>query len=650
MRDFREICKTLFLCIAAVNLGVSSGLVFLGILFAIGFLYIHVKSQNVPYRKLFAYGAIVPCALWWTVTPGVDYGVSPYIVFIPGWYLLFLAWLQKRSLGKGGYEVFVVFDGVAALLMGMFQAPRPCVWLGVAGLLLALHAYSRPKTALYKNLLFLMLLVGFGGASFGGWQYWKNHRHYSGRWADDYNERTRVMGFDAVAALGSFGSNYRSRYNEQVVLRVWDTLAPEYMRAAVYEKYLAGIWKLPPKPSQKLYSAYYNVDYAVFESKDSSTRAANVRAVWVQAALDNFGFFFAAPNAVGVAAKNTDSLDYYSTNVFAGANGNRSDWYYYVGESLSLKDENLDSAFLQIGSRYADFVDTVVLAMGITGDSLDDVGKVSKVKNYFAQNFRYSLQIPGLERKFFHGGAGGRDPLMVFWNAKEGYCEYYATLAALALRRVGIPTRYVTGFAHPERVSGRPYVLYRRLHSHAWLEVLVDGEWFPFDPTPPIPVVGLQGESWFKMKWEGVKGRFSYIFHLLKDGQWRQTVDGWQSYSDRILNSPLFYGILAMMVLAVLFLKFRGRKRTRKNVVSDDALLWVARLNKAEKIVASYGWLRAPGETVSAFSVRIENGLKLSGERLTSESGSRINRWKKQKAACEAALLEFARYEANRWK
>jgi len=647
-RDFREICKTLFLCIASVNLGISSGLVFFGVLFAIAFLYIHVKKDAVPYRKIFAYGAIVPCAIWWTLTPSVEYGVSPYIVFIPGWYLLFLAWLQKRSVGKGAFEAFVVFDGVGALLMGMFQAPRPCVWLGVAALLLAIHAYSRPKTALYKNALFLLLVVGFSGASFAGWQYWKNHRSYNGRWAEDYNERTRVMGFDAVVNLGSFGSNYRSRYNNQVVLRVWDTLTPEYMRAAVYEKYVAGIWKLPQKPERKLYSAYYNIDYAVFEIADSSTRRDGVRSVWVQSALDNLGFFFAAPNAVGVAAKNADSLDYYSTNVFTGANGSRSDWYYYVGESLSLKSAETDSAYLQIGSHYTGFIDTVAATIGVLEDSLTAVEKISKVKNYFIGNFKYSLVVPGLEGQFIRSGSNSRDPLMVFWDAKEGYCEYYATLAALTLRRAGIPTRYVTGFARPERVPGRPYVIFRRLHSHAWLEVLVNGEWCPFDPTPPIPATQFKKPSWLQIKWEGLRGRFSYMFHLLKDGQWRKVVDDWQGYTEKILESPVFYGLLAVLVLLILVLKLKGHGPSKKYVISGNAKAWVERLNKAEKTVAVYGWNRGAGETVAAFAKRIELGLKSATSAANANANSK--RYKKQKAACEAALLEFARYEANRWK
>ena len=159
-KSLREIFKTLFLVLASVNLGISSEMLPLGVVFALGFLYLHWRLEKPTplYKKRFAYGAIVPFALWWVVTPEVENGISPYVVFIPAWYLLTLAWLQKRSLGRGGFEAFVIFDGVAALLMGMFQAGRAGGILGAVGILLAILAYRRTKTAWYKYGLFLLLM------------------------------------------------------------------------------------------------------------------------------------------------------------------------------------------------------------------------------------------------------------------------------------------------------------------------------------------------------------------------------------------------------------------------------------------------------------------------------------------------------------
>jgi hypothetical protein len=691
MMNFREISKTIFFCIVSINLGVSSGLEILGFVFAGLFIAIHVKQhlllkkeissarRKVPrYRKVFAYGAIVPCALWWVLTPSVEMGVSPYLVFIPAWYLLYLAWLQKRSLGNGGYEVFVVFNGVAALFMGLFQAPRASVISAIVALLLAVYAFGRPRVALYKRLLFVLLYASLCCSSYLGFKYWKSNRYYSGRWAEEYYVKNRVMGFDPVAALGSFSSNYNSKYNSEIVLRVWDTLAPTYLRAAAYEKYVAGIWKLPAKAEKKIYPAHYRVDYAVFENEDSATVVPNVKSVWVQATLDNFGFMFAPANVVGVASKNADSLDYYSTNIFAGANGTRSDWYYYVPDSAealaiaehSSADSSITfdhlSAFLQIPSKEKLFLDTVAAAMSLPGvlfersslapDSANlarlerrgidssqvAVQTLKTIESYFIHNFKYSYIVPGHRSK-------SQNPLAQFWKSKEGYCEYYATLAVLLLRHQGIPARYVTGFAHPERVEGRPYVTFRRRHSHAWAEVYVDHKWYIFDPTPPVMEMTFAKPSWLATKLEGLKGRFSYILHLLKDGEWRRVVDSWQTASERMIAHPVLYIVLVASFAAFAGLKLRRRRRSGLAIVSKNAARWIALLEQAEKRLSRLGIDRAPGETVSAFIKRVEQSLKMAQtSALTSKKASlKDSRYEKE---CSTALQLLEEYEKNRWR
>ena len=692
MMNFREICKTFFFCIVSINLGVSSGLEILGFVFAALFIAIHVKQyllsksatnqRKIPrYRKIFAYGAIVPCALWWVLTPSVEMGVSPYLVFIPAWYLLYLAWLQKRSLGNGGYEVFVVFNGVAALFMGLFQAPRASVISAVVALLLAVYAFGRPHVALYKRLLFVLLYASLCGSSYLGFKYWKSNRYYSGRWAEEYYVKNRVMGFDPVAALGSFSSNYNSKYNSEIVLRVWDTLAPTYLRAAAYEKYVAGIWKLPTKAEKKLYPSRYRVDYAVFESEDSAAAAPNVKDVWVQATLNNFGFMFAPANVVGVASKNADSLDYYSTNIFAGANGTRSDWYYYVPDSAEIlaitahlsadssASSSVDSsktsstafehlsAFLQIPSKENALLDTIAAAMSLPAAHLDTdsanlanrtfdpsqfaVQNLKTIESYFIHNFKYSYIVPGRTAN------SKTDPIAIFWKNKEGYCEYYATLATLLLRYQGIPARYVTGFAHPEHVAGRPYATFRRRHSHAWVEVYIDRKWYIFDPTPPLTEMTFAKPSWLSTKFEGVKGRFSYVMHLLKDGEWRRIVDSWQTASERVVSSPVLYVVLVVLLFVFALLKFRRhRRQLTQQKVSKNATQWIALLADAEKRLARLGFNRAPGETVAK---RVEQALNTmrTTEQTTKKASPKDSRFEQN---LSAALEQLREYERNRWR
>ena len=677
--DIRYAFKVLFLCLASVNLGHTFDFLWLGLLFAIYFVVVGVLNatrrrefaKRPRYNKILAYGAIVPLALFWVMTPSVENGVSPYLIFLPGIYLLYLAALQERSRGNGGFEVFVAFDGVGALLFGMYMVPHGWGFVGLVGFLLALCAYSRRGTAPYKYGLFLLVIAALGAISYGGWQHWKSQRYrYGAKMAEDYYQRERMMGFDPVAALGSFGSNYNSRYNSQVVLRVWDKQPSRYFKAASYEKYVAGIWKLPTKFAKRLYPAYYQVDYAVFETADSLTKADSLREVeqiWVQSTLNNFGFVFAPYGAVGFAAKDVDSLTYYAGGMVQGlnSNGKRSDWHYFkcrpvsaenAPEACKMPDSLLapGAGDLMVGERYLPLIDTVIAAMQLRGTvsvdsvvadsvelakSMPDSLVLQKMLAYYLTNFTYSLTVPGISR----WGGAQNEPLAVFWREKQGFCEYYATLSVLVLRRLGIPARYVTGFANPEVVEGLPYSIFRRKHSHAWVEAYVDNRWVIFDPTPPILPQFADAPSWWSVKWEGVRGRFARVMHALKEGEWRRVVDSWQNQSTALLESPILYAVLVILVAG-----FAGRKiyiaykLSSKNraYVSARSLEWVNKLNRAERDLTRAGIRREPGETVGKFAERCRIALSRLAE-------DQIPLKKIQKAKNALAVLND--YEKERW-
>ncbi|HIY67591.1 MAG TPA: transglutaminase family protein [Candidatus Agrococcus pullicola] len=71
------------------------------------------------------------------------------------------------------------------------------------------------------------------------------------------------------------------------------------------------------------------------------------------------------------------------------------------------------------------------------------------------------------------------------WVNKKGVCQDIAHITIGALRAVGIPAIYVSGYLHPkpdaevgETVTGE---------SHAWVEWFT-GDWFPWDPTNLIDI------------------------------------------------------------------------------------------------------------------------------------------------------------------
>ena len=92
------------------------------------------------------------------------------------------------------------------------------------------------------------------------------------------------------------------------------------------------------------------------------------------------------------------------------------------------------------------------------------------------------------------------------FESHRGYCDHFSTSMVVMLRSVGIPARWVKGFAPGEkevRQSNDPkhkgdavtehWMTVRNSDAHSWVEVYFEGVgWVPFEPTPgfanPTPV------------------------------------------------------------------------------------------------------------------------------------------------------------------
>ena len=75
-------------------------------------------------------------------------------------------------------------------------------------------------------------------------------------------------------------------------------------------------------------------------------------------------------------------------------------------------------------------------------------------------------------------------------NTQEGYCVQFASAAALILRELGIPVRYVEGYIANDltKISRDDFVYggyVRDYQAHAWIEVWYDGVgWIQYETTP----------------------------------------------------------------------------------------------------------------------------------------------------------------------
>jgi transglutaminase-like putative cysteine protease len=132
---------------------------------------------------------------------------------------------------------------------------------------------------------------------------------------------------------------------------------------------------------------------------------------------------------------------------------------------------------LSIPQNYNDVIDTISGEIGI--DKNDPIGTVAKIRQFFSDNFKYTL----IQRGFYPG----RTPLSHFLTEnRQGHCEYFATATTLLLRRAGIPARYAVGYVVDEYSSFEGAFVARARDAHSWAEAYVGGEWIMVDTTPAI--------------------------------------------------------------------------------------------------------------------------------------------------------------------
>ena len=97
-----------------------------------------------------------------------------------------------------------------------------------------------------------------------------------------------------------------------------------------------------------------------------------------------------------------------------------------------------------------------------------------------AEAARRIAQLVNGSVKYVKGATGVHSTARDAWLGGEGVCQDFAHITIGALRSIGIPARYVSGYLHPkpdapvgETVVGE---------SHAWVEWYTGG-WYGFDPT-----------------------------------------------------------------------------------------------------------------------------------------------------------------------
>lgn len=196
---------------------------------------------------------------------------------------------------------------------------------------------------------------------------------------------------------------------------------------------------------------------------------------------------FLAPKGGGIVA-------YYSpsTEVFATRSLVQGDQYTFSGRLLTASTVGVRDAVLAaydpadpyletIRSRYLQLPPSVEdrvrsLAQQITAQADNDFDRASALCSYLQHALRYSLvqDEPPVYQDFVS---------WFLFEEQRGYCTAFASALTVMVRCIGLPARYVEGYAAEPDADGIARVTQQ--NGHAWTEIYFPGFGFlPFDPTP----------------------------------------------------------------------------------------------------------------------------------------------------------------------
>lgn len=240
---------------------------------------------------------------------------------------------------------------------------------------------------------------------------------------------------------------------------------------------------------------------------------------------------------------------------------------FYPNLTKEAKIEDADSyIYHQIPEINMATIDACIHEMGlIPGINYAEKPEViNQVISYFRENFSYSYRPGKLPE--------GEDFVDYFLREnRKGVCMHFASAATLVLRRLGIASRYVEGYAvgygdilkgklredldyedyyEGPSALGKTGVMEVELtdaNAHAWVEVYQPQRgWIVVDPTPTNMSENTDSDFWTSVK------------NFIEDSPQITLGDAFSNFGTSLISNgiiPIFLGI--SIILAVVFLLLR---------------------------------------------------------------------------------------------
>ena len=148
-----------------------------------------------------------------------------------------------------------------------------------------------------------------------------------------------------------------------------------------------------------------------------------------------------------------------------------------IVESEALYRQYVYQTYLNVPDDLANDLRNIAYNQGIDANA-GRAEIASAVAEYIRGAARYDLNTPRTP--------GGEDFVLYFLTqSRQGYCMHFASAATVMLQSLGVPARYVTGYATTiSEEAADTTVSVLDSEAHAWVEVYFDGiGWLPYEVT-----------------------------------------------------------------------------------------------------------------------------------------------------------------------
>ena len=463
--------------------------------------------------------------LWVARQGGVGSDPLPFVaqMVVLGWLLAFYgAWFLYRRHWVWG----AVLPGGVATFLGVYYAPPRLLIYFVLYLLVSLvlvvraHVYlrecdwERHRVAYDRHIglgflrdgaLLSLAVVGLvwllphptPAARLG--EYWDRLQTPWQQVQDEWNRLYAAVSYREQASEARFGRSVvlggAINLGTTPVMEV-QSASPQYWRAVVLDRYTGNGWadssrhsvEFAPQAALTYWAAYRSrqvlpQDVTLLRPQDGLVLAAG-EPLQAQVAVR-------ATSAMALAAGQQPGDRPFEVSALYAPSLTRSGRYAVRSLVSVASVRRLRAAGDQypawVLERYLQLPATVPPRLGLLARQLAVDGtcaydRAAAIERYL-RTLRYSQAI--------EAPPAGRDPVDWFlFDTQEGYCTYYASAMVLLCRSLGIPARYVQGYATGEYQSDRGVYLVREADAHAWPEVYFpDYGWITFEPTPARPPI-----------------------------------------------------------------------------------------------------------------------------------------------------------------